>query len=205
MKKYLIWFKQAWPIIYLIPIIIFHYLLLNLPCFNHEILCYDNPSINKLISLILQIIGGLIVIYSIDSNLELFKKKNLFNISIAWFKRCPIRKSKTIEFKLATSKSKNLTSTVNVELAKKPETVEDKINDLYEKLKSLEEKTQKHNINFTKQIAKINDVNNKKQLSTSKSLRSIENKLENISIGGLKLQIFGVFLLIYGAILGYLS
>jgi len=48
-------------------------------------------------------------------------------------------------------------------------------------------------------------VNNKKQLSTSKSLRSIENKLENVSIGGLKLQIFGVFLLIYGAILGYLS
>jgi len=68
--------------------------------------------------LFLQIIGGLIVIYSIDSNLGLFKKKNLFNISIAWFKRCPIRKDKTIESQPTTLISRNLSGVINFELAK---------------------------------------------------------------------------------------
>ena len=49
----------------------------------------------------------------------------------------------------------------------------------------------------TKLNAKINE--------TKKALGQIETKLEEVSIGGLRIQLFGVLLIIYGAFTSFLA
>ena len=48
--------------------------------------------INKSFIAILQVIGGLIVLYTINSNLGLFEQKDLAARAFSWLKSCPLFK-----------------------------------------------------------------------------------------------------------------
>jgi hypothetical protein len=45
--------------------------------------------------------------------------------------------------------------------------------------------------------AKIQDANS--------ALRNLESKMDEVSTGGIKVQLFGVLLMVYGAIAGYVA
>jgi len=204
-KKYIIWINQAWPFFLLLPLILAHYLLLTLPCLSNEFLCYSNASINKSISFILQLLGGLLIVYSIDSNMGLFKNRSLISLGLAWVKRFPGRKPKHIQLKTVVCEQRTEVSPVSITTYKTPKTLEEKIDDLYKKLDEHRVETQKDKVNFQNQFETEKKFNQQNQASNSRLLIDMRNKLENISIGGLKLQLFGVNLLVYGAILSFIA
>lgn len=205
LKKYIFWVNQAWPFFLLLPLIFVHYLLLTLPCLSDYFLCYDDTSINKLISFILQLLGGLLIVYSIDSNMGLFKNRSLISLSLAWVKRFPGCKPKVIQLQTVSAVQRCEASRVSITTHKAPKTIEEKIDDLYKKLGEHKTETQKDKLNFQSQLEAEKKLNQQNQASNSRVLTDMRNKLENISIGGLKLQLFGVNLLVYGAILSYVA
>jgi len=53
--------------------------------------------VNKVTGTVLQVVGGLIVLYSVNANLGLFREQHFGNIIVGWFKSFPLfRKSVTI-------------------------------------------------------------------------------------------------------------
>ena len=106
------WMLSAWPI--LIPAI-----LIATHLFWIENSGAAPESVNKLISLILQVVGGLIVLYSIDLNIGVIQKSGLFAMLTAWFKAFPLIKAQPeLVWCLTPSTGINVVNKIN--LLRKP-------------------------------------------------------------------------------------
>ena len=171
MIKLLNWvFIKAWPVFSLIPIILIHFLLLNTECINNEYLCYNHSEINELVSLLMQLTGGLLILISIDSNIGLFKNNTLLGLNSGWYKQ---RSWKKPEFKSVSATGSIMLPPIQVSgrghivpttLEEKVELLETKINwlnddinknkkELGEKLQTLESTVSKNNSANTEQIS----------------------------------------------------
>jgi len=82
-RRIAIWIWRAWPVL----------VMLFLACAHFQALkTFPNESVlvNKITGTLMQIAGGLIVLYSVDSNLGLFRNQSLATYVIAWFRECPL-------------------------------------------------------------------------------------------------------------------
>lgn len=189
------WIWRSWPIVIPAIFIIIHIYIL-------KIFPGNVSEINKTVSLVAQITGGLSILYSIDSNIGIIKKLNLFDIIRNYLKEFPLL-IKNVTLDIQGSMHAVTTSNADVTVGRNPQTIEEKIDylqeqitdlqkDLKDKAKSLDDKIKKETEALKKQIQEIkNEVGKVKQ------------QIEEVSIGGIKIQFFGVMLILYGSITGY--
>lgn len=191
------WVWRAWPVLILLSLLSVHLMLIYYFCLESEVT-------NKTISLVAQIIGGLLVVYSIDSNIGILKGGNLFVEIISYLKSFPlIKRSVVIHSQAAVSSAYSITGKVKV--GRKPNTISEKIDYLQEQIDDLKSEYG-HNIKeLHKKIDGIYKEIGKKINQTNATVRAIEAKMEIVSVGDVKIQLFGVFLIIYGAISGYMA
>lgn len=196
-KNILKWIWKAWPIIIILPCLIIHY----------ELIHYFEPyadTIHKTIALIVQIVGGLLVLYSIDSNIGIIKDKKLTALFTDYLKSFPlIKKSYVIEAKSGAMSVTGLDAKLKV--IRKPKTIEDKLNYLQEQIDSLEKTIDKKAEALDSKIKNISEKLNADVSETKKAIEHIETQIEQVSIGGFKSQLFGLLLLLYGAITSYIT
>lgn len=205
MRNFNIWLYKAWPFLAFVPICLLHFSLHQAPCLALWLPCPSNSEINKLVSLIFQILGGLLILYSIDSNLGHFKENGLFKIFSSWFKSCPIIKGKNQEIHATGIASITTIGSVNVRGSKVPLTVEEKLAHLQQQIEWIKEDTKKDKHEL---VAKIDNVSNKVDTNyrqTEQNFTVLNSKLESVTVGGLKLQVFGFNLLVYSAFLSYVA
>ncbi|WP_407278456.1 hypothetical protein U5817_19065 [Aromatoleum evansii] len=159
----------------------------------------ETVLVNKLTGTAMQIVGGLIVLYSVDSNLGLFRNQSLVATVIAWFRECPIFvRATTISASVTASGSASASISATVIRAGK--TIEERFAALearFEELRS-EVATQHREIH-----SRIEEV--KSELSSSidlnqSALHKLSEQVEKATVGGFKEQAFGVMLVIYGAV-----
>lgn len=75
----------------------------------------ETVFVNKLTGTFMQIVGGLVVLHSVDTNLGLFRNHSLAVAVIAWFRECPIfTRTVTISATGVTSCSASSSATVFV-------------------------------------------------------------------------------------------
>ena len=202
LKELIKWFYDAfWPFWSLLIIYVIHKLFL-LPCigdvFEIGSICLTEIELNKYYASFIQLVGGMVILYNIDSNLGLFKQTNIFSYSVAIFKKFPL-------FRRMTSVNSDLTISCGIDGAtkarvlKKPETTEEyleilqkQINWLKEDLKyQIKESNEKYQT-LESQFSKDNSAINNK-------VNSLEEKLVSSAVGTIKPQIFGFILICYGA------
>ena len=76
------WLMRAWPALALAPVATCHAIALwAVPA--------DSVFVNKLVGMSLQVIGGLLVLYSLNDNLGLFRSQSLKSAIVGWFKDFP--------------------------------------------------------------------------------------------------------------------
>jgi len=204
-RVFTIWLLKAWPFLSFIPIYLMHLLLLQSPCLVSWLPCLNNSEINKLMGLTFQISGGLLILYSIDSNLGHFKDNGLFKIFSGWFKACPIVKGKNQVIQASGIASTSTIGNVNLRGYKTPETVEEKLAHLQQQIDWIREDNLKDKNEL---VVKIDNVSNKAESNyrqTERSLMVLNSKLESVTVGGLKWQVLGFNLLVYSAILSYVG
>jgi hypothetical protein len=91
LRQLLIWSWRAWPALVVLALICVHLLLIYYFCLNAS-------ATNKTISLFSQLVGGLVILYSIDSNIGIIKEKTLFAIFAKFLSEFPlIKRSIVIE------------------------------------------------------------------------------------------------------------
>src|SRR3569623_26407 len=72
------WLIRAWPVLALFPVFAIH--LLALRQFPEQA-----SLVHKVAGMLLQLTGGLLILYSINDNLGLFRQKSLCTIIRDWF------------------------------------------------------------------------------------------------------------------------
>ncbi|MET4160736.1 hypothetical protein ABIE61_000550 [Marinobacterium sp. MBR-111] len=197
MKRFYRWFMDAWPIWAAALIIGVH--RLSLQAFPQKI-----EETNSVFSLGLQIIGGLMVLYSIDSNLAALRGQNIWLLIGQWFRNCPLwSKPKTVQVSLKAEIGISASASGRVKrraitLEERVEELERQVDETYKEMHQREEAVK----------SLVSDVKNEllsKIAENQAGIRGVEGKLDNTTLGGLKQQVFGVLIVIYGALLGHTS
>ncbi|MBK9393638.1 MAG: hypothetical protein IPN40_06990 [Uliginosibacterium sp.] len=155
--------------------------------------------VNKVAGMSLQILGGLLVLYSINDNLGLFREQTLVSTITAWLKAFPIkRKSKTVFTRATVSARGSATISARVRRAAQ---------DDGRRIAALEERAEQLQVKLLSEISsvisRIDTVRKELQqqvAQTSGRVTTLSNRLEHAAVGGFKMQAFGVLLAIYGAV-----
>ena len=165
-------------------------------------MCWSNQTIDKYLSFGLNISGGLLVIYSIDSNLGLFKKGNLFTLLKNWIKSFPMIKGEPLIITAQPCHSVSTALPGRIELTKPPESIEELYRYTQEQISLLRKDLKNERRNRDEVINKITNEWSTKHTALNKSVSEINEQLKSVAIGGVKLQVLGVLLVTYGSYVG---
>jgi hypothetical protein len=190
------WFWRAWPVLILGPLFYVHLLLLS--TFSESAI-----NINKIISLICQVVGGIIILYTIDSNIDILKHKSLFSLAANYLKEFPLIKR---HVKLEVQGGLHGTSSVKAKISvvKKPESIEERIAYLQEQINDLKLDLEQKSKELSEKIDGLSYKMSSQTEEIKSGLQILESKIVEISTGGITVQLFGVLLMVYGAIAGFL-
>lgn len=196
-KRTIVWLAKAWPLWYVIALGFVHWTILKYAPYPAE-------ETNKTVSLLCQLIGGLLVLLSIDSNLGVLRKENLLGAFREYLKRFPpIHKGET--FAIRGDVSIKFDVQGHMTHTKTPNTVEEKLEYLQEQIKDV--RTLIH-----ESLSSVNQTTEKRykqveeKISETKvRLHTMEENLEIVYVGGIKLQILGVFLVVYGSLTSHIA
>lgn len=95
--------------------------------------------------------------------------------------------------------------TVEVKVVRNPKTIEEKIAYLQTQIDEIKEDIEDQEKKITNKINELATKTTKEFQNSRLELRKLEAKIEDVSIGGIQLQLFGVMLVIYGSITGYFT
>ena len=162
----------------------------------------DLSHANKVISLVLQLVGGILILCSIDSNLGIMNDTSLLSLFLSYIKSFPfINRSVTLKIDPAVMKMTG--HPVKLRFGGPTNTIEEKINYLQKQLTWLKEDLNDEVKNLTGMVHSVDQRANTSISKIRGSIGSIDRKVKELSAGGIKTQIFGVLLMIHGSVSSY--
>lgn len=197
MRRFYNWCRRAWPLWASLMVIAAHLGVVSM--FPQQ-----SNEINGGFSIAMQVLGGLLVLYSIDSTLGLMREESIFRVIMKWLQDCPLwSKPKGVEVSVSSAASAmaSFNPRVKTAIASLPDRVTELERQVEEVYREMDRKTQ-----ALKEL--ISEA--KGQLSTriggaESAIRGVEQKLNTTMLSGIKQQVFGVVIAVYGAGLGYFS
>lgn len=195
-RRLIAWLFRAWPVLGLIVPIAAHLFALSqfpLPQFPSE-----HIFINKITGAILQVGGGLIVLYSIDANLGLFRNRKLVTTVIGWFAECPII-SRSVTLSATGCSMSSATSSCTASITRVAKTLEERVAEVERLLLEFRSEVTEQNRAMRSHIQEVKTELSTAIASNQAALNGLSDRVVEASVGGFKGQIFGTFLAIYGA------
>ena len=185
------WTLRAWPVLTLIPVGLAHFVAIRM--FPN-----DTLMVNKLTGMSLQLLGGLLVLYSVNDNLGLFRSQSFKSAIFTWFKEFPVvREPISITGHGSSISSSSSFGLATVQQAHS--TIEERIAELEQMLQDLKKQLQLEIQTINTQIETTRSALQQQSGDTSNKVSDLAKRLEHAAVGGFKFQAFGVILAIYGA------
>ena len=184
------WLKYPWPL-HVCPLLIgIHLGVLNYFAIHAKV-------INLWFSTGFQVVGGALILLAIDSNLNIISNSSIKNSIIKWIKSFPLkRKSSTLEVQgIAHS---NSFGKARLSVTPKMNTLEDKIDFLFQEIKRVDEDKQEIRKEFSERVHKSEQKIIALEKSYSFQINEIKSKINEVTIGGIKLEVLGVLCIVYG-------
>lgn len=202
-KLILLWLLRAWPLWIEILIVLGHILALQ-ACIDIAIKCWPDEEINKLIALFLQLLGGGLILVSIDSNLTSFSKTSLYLVFANYLRSFPLRKR---HYTLTANAGKYTIKGKRAKLkhTKHPKNVNEYIEYLQEQIDKIESDANSYFDENDARIDKLETHLNKKTDESISGLKELEATIGNSTRSSISIQLMGVFLMIHGSVAGYLA
>ena len=191
------WAGKAWPLL------IFSSLFVSYLQFRCYFLLMGVPF-DKIISGIAQVFGGIIILYTINSNIGLITTKSLFNHFWGYLNEFPLRKKGAI-INLPASTFTLSTGHVDITATKNPISMDEKIAYLQEQINEIKENIKWQYEEINEKISHSSIEMNNKIDNKNSEVKRLESTLGEVTIGGVKMQIFGVLLIILGAFAAFLA
>lgn len=191
------WLLRAWPLLVLFFLLCTHLLLLYYFSINAKF-------INKTISLLFQIIGGLLILYSIDSNIGVINQKSLLSLLGKYFNEFPLIK-RSVVIEVQSGGGIVIGGGTKIVIGRNPQTIDEKIDYLQEQINELKLDVEQESKELNGKIVRLSKEMNIQIQDAKSTIQSLESKMAEVSIGGIKVQLFGVLLMVYGAISSYVT
>ena len=193
-RKLVNWLLKAWPFIIVFCISVIHHKVLTL--------CLPDTAekTNQAISAFMQIVGGLIVLSTINSNLGLFGKDSLLSKPVNWLKSFPLFRKSQGGIGSINGTLSGLTCSAEGHESRVFYTIEEKVEEAQRQIDEIRK------ILYRKEselLSKINEVGKKLLDPIDKNqndINTLNGILAKTAIGSLNTQVFGVLLVIYGAL-----
>ena len=186
------WISRAWPVLMLFPVGLIHYLA-------HRLLPVEAVMINKFWGMLLQVFGGLLVLYSVNDNLGLFRAQSLLSTVSTWFKAFPIKR-KSVFVSGSVSATATASANASATVRKAHFTVEEHIAVLEQMLQDIQNQLQREVKTINVRIEAVQSEFQRQITDNSSKITDLSSRLEHAAVGGFKLQILGVLLASYGAL-----
>jgi hypothetical protein len=189
------WAWRAWPVVVLLVVLLVHLTLLDLcPTLSQ--------AINKTASLVLQISGGLLVLYSIDSNIGVIRGRSLFGELRQYLAEFPLIKKSTV-LNVSGAFSSTFVTKARISVKRNPKTVDEQLNYLQEQIDDTRRDLREEISDLDRKFQERSKAIDEKIGLLLASLKQVGSNVAEVSVGGIEFQVFGVLLVIYGAIAGY--
>ncbi len=193
--KLLKWMWRAWPLWIALALLLRHVMLLR-------VLPDMSTRINSTLFLTLQLVGGAIVLYSIDANIGVVRKGSLLAEFFSYLSEFPLLR-RSLVINLKGQSTSVVGGTMRGRITRTPQSTEEGLKYLQEQIDEIrrdhDEELKALKKSLSDRIAKIeSSVSN---LSTN--IRELDEKLDSTIVGDIRVQLFGVILIAYGAIGAY--
>lgn len=185
------WLLRAWPIFALVPIAFTH------AC-AHQFFPAETVMVNKITGTVLQVVGGLFVLYSVNANLGLFREQHFGSIIIEWFRSFPLFQ-KSVTVNCSGSAYIACSGSARISVHRVTNTVEEKIAELERQLVEFRQHVNEDIQAANARIAQVHTELSMAVATNTATLNQLSSRLELATVGGFKQQAFGVLLAIYGA------
>jgi hypothetical protein len=196
-KQWLHWlFVRPWPIWSLLVVSIF------IGYFGNWTLNSEGPGFNKICGASLQAAGALIVLFSLDGSLGLFRGRGILAAAMNWaydFPKVPRR------IVLEASGSCQSNSSVSAAASIRPLSIDGRVEELERVVIELRALISKRHNEVTESISAVRAEARESNRRTTDSVRELERKVIVAAVGGLKVQGFGVGLALLGSMLSVYS
>ena len=186
------WLMRSWPILALVPVAIFHFIA-------HQVYPADPVFANKLVSASLQFAGGILVLWSVNDNLGLFRSQSLKSAFIGWFKDHP-RVREPISAYSSTCDGADVTSASVGTVAQIPNTLEERVAEIESKLAEVRTQLTQELQAINVKIEEAKSESSKQISETSTGIANLAERLEHTAVGNFKLLSLGVALAFWGSV-----
>ena len=190
------WLWRSWPLIVIAIIAVLHHTL-RLHC------NFSDEHLTPAIALVCQVIGGLLVLYSIDSKIGIFNGNSLGQIFQTYLNQFPY-KTQTMNLAGSIQGSSKVTGDLEVSRTGKTNTIEGKIKYLQFQLDQLKAELNSQVTALKVEIEKNQEMVSEKIESAKENIQNVKGSLQAYASDDLKIQLFGLFLLFYGSITSYI-
>jgi len=192
LRSLLPWLLRAWPVLALVPVAATHVVALR-------VWPSDSVAVNKLLGMGLQVIGGVLVLCSINGNLGLFRSQSLTSIIIDWLKEFPCLR-KPIFLSASLSGSSSLSSTMQATVTQAVNTLEERVAEVERKLTEIQQQLAQEVRAVNVRIERATSELGNQFAETSERVSGLSKRLAHVAVGGVKSQALGVLLAVYGAV-----
>lgn len=197
MWRFYQWFFRAWPLWATLFVIAAH--LFTLSIFSQQ-----SEGVNKSFSIGLQVLGGLLVLDSINSTLGMLRGTTIFRVIAEWFLSCPIWSTpRTIEG--AGIATLSVTASGQGRVKRKATAIPDRVAELEQQMDEMYQDIGRREKALRKLISDTKTELSDRVQKGEAAIRRVDGKVDATALGTIKQQVFGVVIAIYGAGLGYLS
>ncbi len=187
-----IWLLRAWPVWALLPVFIAHSFAI------HQFTAHP-ATVHKLIGMSLQVLGGLLILFSVNENLGVFRKQSLGSVIVSWFREFPIVRTHILGAGNTSQASSSSGSGLTIG-RERPATIDGRVAELELQLQEVREEMRSKHVRIISRIDAVNEALSKSVIDADVKLTSLSERIEQATVGGFKLQAFGVLLAVYGAI-----
>jgi hypothetical protein len=176
----------------LLPVLAGHWMALAL-------LPTHAQMVNRIVGVLLQVAGGLLILYSINDNLGLFRRQSLLSAAITWFKSVP-RKGTNVTLNIDSASHAHISGTASLTPRSGPTSLDERVEYLEATLSKLRQDVAEGLANTQRQIEGSKAELTKRADRTDGQIFELSRQVEQAAVGGFKLQGFGVALAVYGAL-----
>jgi len=192
-KSLLLWILKAWPALIVVGIEVIRRIILKYANI-------DNVLMNSVIGQVLPLIGGLVILFSINENFQDFRYITMFTSFKNYLKSCPLKKQNHV-LQVGSASMSVTFGRPTFRVQKHWNSTEEGLNELERRIEEL--------YKYMREIKKSNDEDHTKIRSELKNLvdkndkeiQQVSQRLDKTVMGNVIYQIFGILLIIYGFIL----
>lgn len=183
------WIWRARPSIFILPIIGLH---IAIQSFSG----LDKVFVNEIIGQLLTLLGGLVVVGSMNDDFQEFRNKNMLLAFKEYLKSCPLLKQNHIldaEAGIYTTTFGNVHASITYANEGDIERIERRLEELFKIQKDTNER-----------IAKLYKEFLDLHIKNKEGISQVRNQLDKTIIGNARYQIFGVLLILYGVVVNFI-